>query len=216
MAMQSATNVYYRLYPGPPARRHSTLIRDLIALAFLAFMAWLGWRLYLRVDAVKAVALGVQEAGASVQGGFTSVGNAVGGIPVVGDTLQGALSGAGDLTAGNVVDLGVIGEQAIHRLALIVGWWTFLFPAILLCLFYVPRRVSRIRTAAVAERILVDTGDLERRRLLATRAAMSLPLEVLARFTPDPIGDLQDGRYDQLLIALRTDAGLGPQRQGVS
>ena len=66
----------------------------------------------------------------------------------------------------------------------------------------------------MAERLLFDTGDPERRRLLAMRAALSLPLEALAPYTKDPIGDLQHGRYDQLLLALRSDAGLGPQPRG--
>jgi hypothetical protein len=216
MAMESASALYDRLYPGPPVRRHAALIRDLIALAIVAFFAWLGWRLYVRIDDIKALALGVQEAGTSVQNGFTSAANAVGGVPIIGDTLKGALNGTGNLTAGNVVTLGIDGENAIHRVAQIVGWMTFLLPTILVLLLYLPRRIDRIRTAAVATRMLMDTGDPERRRLLAMRAALSLPLEVLAKYTNDPIDDLQHERYDQLLLALRGDAGLGPQRQAIT
>ena len=44
--------------------------------------------------------------------------------------------------------------------------------------------------------------------ILAARAAYSLDFETLRRYTPDPFGDLAEGRYDQLVTALRREEGL--------
>jgi hypothetical protein len=40
------------------------------------------------------------------------------------------------------------------------------------------------------------------------RAAFSLPYGQLLAYTRDPIGDLEDGRYDALVAAALEDAGL--------
>lgn len=199
-----------RLYPGSAARRRSVVAADVIALLMLALFAWLGWRLYLRVDGVTSLALGVQHAGQSVSDGFTTAADAVSGVPLVGDSLAGALTGAGDATGGNVMELGQQGEHAIHLTALLAGWLVFLLPSTVLVLSYLPGRVRQVRTAGLATAMLHDGGDPERCRLLAMRAAFGLPLQQLARFTDDPIGDLAAGRHDRLIAALRDDAGLDP------
>jgi hypothetical protein len=49
--------------------------------------------------------------------------------------------------------------------------------------------------------------DPQRRRILAERAAFSLPYTRLLAYTPDPLGDLAAERYDSLVAALE-DAGL--------
>lgn len=198
------------LYPGSAGRRRRTLVADVLCLALLVLFGWLGWRIFDRIDAVSALALGVQDAGQSVQGGFTSAASAVAGVPVVGSALSDALNAAGGATGGNVVDLGVLGQTAVHRTALLAGWLVFLLPTAVLLALYLPRRVSRIRTASVASSLLRVDGDPERERLLAMRAAFGLPLDQLARFSDDPIGDLRAGRHDQLIAALRDDAGLDP------
>lgn len=181
---------------------------DTLTLAMLVLFAWLGWRLYLRVDAVASLALGVQSAGQSVANGFGTAADAVSGVPLVGDALAGALTGAGDATGGNVVELGQEGEHAIHMTALLGGWLVFLLPSSVLVLSYLPRRVRQVRAAGLAAAILRGAHDPARERLLAMRATFSLPLRQLARFTDDPIGDLAAGRYDRLIAALRDDAGL--------
>lgn len=204
--------MWQRLYPGAPGHRRSAITADVLSLAMLVLFGWLGWRIYGRIDAVSALALGVQDAGASVQGGFSSAADAVSGLPVVGDDLAGALSSAGGATGGNVVELGQLGEAAVHRTALLAGWLVFLLPSAVLVLSYLPRRVAQIRTAGLAVSLLRVDGDPERERVLAMRAAFGLPLRQLVRFTDDPIGDLRDGRYDRLVAALRDDSGLDPAR----
>ena len=56
--------------------------------------------------------------------------------------------------------------------------------------------------------MLSTGGDPERRRLVAMRAAFSLPYGTLLAYTRDPIGDLAEGRYEALVDAIADDAGL--------
>ena len=53
-----------------------------------------------------------------------------------------------------------------------------------------------------------ESMTVERRRLLAMRAAFSLPYGQLLEYTPDPLGDLADERNDPLVAAALEDAGL--------
>ena len=80
-------------------------------------------------------------------------------------------------------------------------------PALLLLVRYVPRRLDQIRNLTAASRVLLG-GDA---RLVAMRAAFSLPYGVLLAYTEDPLGDLRAERYDALLLAAYEEAGLQPR-----
>ena len=197
-----------KLYPDVPAKRNSRIVRDVAILVTLLALAWIGHEAYQRVDSIKVVATGVVSAGESVQGGFVAVAGAVGGVPVIGDRLAEALSSSGDVTGGNVASFGQEGEDAIHRTALFVGWLMFLLPAALLLALTLPGRVRSVRRLNTAQRFLLDDGSIERRRLLAMRAALSLPIDHLLEYSNDPIGDLVSGHLDPLLDALYEEEGL--------
>ena len=77
---------------------------------------------------------------------------------------------------------------------------TFALPALLLSQ-WLPGRTAQIRKQKRRPSSSPDGLSPERRRLLAMRAAFS-PRRHLLRYTEDPIGDLEDGRYDAL-VAVR-------------
>jgi hypothetical protein len=198
-----------RFYPDLPARRTATLLKDAATVLTLLVLALLALRVHDRVDALAEAGRGAQQAGRSVERGFASAGDAVGGVPVVGGQLAGALRGAGTATGGQAISAGQRGEQAAHDAARLLGWLTFLLPAALLLSRVLPPRIAQVRTLGAATRALHlerDAGD--HHRLLASRAAFSLPYATLLRHTPDPLGDLRDGRHDRLVAALAEDAGL--------
>jgi hypothetical protein len=198
-----------RLYPDLPARRTATILRDVATLAALVLLAVLAVRVHDRVDALSAAGRSAQEAGRSVQRGFASAGGAVGGIPVVGGQLSGALRDAGAATGGQAVSVGARGEQAAHDAARLLGWLTFLIPGALLLSRVLPARIAQVRTLGAAARALhPERTDPGHHALLASRAAFALPYATLLRFTPDPLGDLREGRHDRLVAALADDAGL--------
>src|SRR5215218_2844468 len=113
---------------------------------------------------------------------------------------EGVPFGAGD----PVEDLGRSGEERVHDLANLLGLLFFGLPATMLLARYVPRRLEQVRALTAASRVLVG-GDV---RLVAMRAAFSLPYGTLLAYTEDPLGDLRAERYDALLAAAFEEAGL--------
>ncbi len=200
------------LYPDLPGPRGRAIVRDVVVLALLAFFVWCGVTVHALVDALAVLGTGVREAGTSVQGGFTSAADAVSGIPVVGEAISGALTGAGEGTGGNLAEFGQSGEDAVHMLALGLGLTTALLPTFVLLAVVLPRRIRVIREMSSARAVSgIDLDDPERRRLLAMRAAFGLPFRELLPYTKDPFGDLASGRYDALVSAALADVGLRPK-----
>ena len=200
-------------YPSEPRQRRSTITRDIFAVLAVALLAWLGRRVYQLVDNLRAVTDAVNDAGTSVQSGFQTAADAVSGTPLVGDDIAGALESAGAASGGNVVELALTGDTAIHRLAIVLGLLTFLIPTLILLLLYIPMRVGQTRRLRASRLVYRDEHNPERRRMLAMRAAMSLPADHLLTFTPDPIGDLVRGEHDALVAALLSEAGLAAAGQ---
>ena len=91
------------------------------------------------------------------------------------------------------------------------GWLTFVVPGVLLLILYVPGRAAQVRRLTAGARAL--RAPAASPRLLAMRAAFSLPYPVLLRHTPDPFGDLERGEYDRLAAAAREEAGLAGARR---
>lgn len=197
-----------RFYPEVPSQLATTIARDVLAVALLGAFAWLGVAVHDAVDGLAVLGRGVHETGSAIQGGFESAAGAVESAPAVGDELAESLRGAGGASGGEVAELGRRGEERVHRLADLLGILTFALPAVITLLQHVPGRMRQIRRLTAADRVLRQPDSLERRRMLAMRAAFSLPYAQLLEYTRDPLGDLADGRYDPLVAAAFEDVGL--------
>jgi hypothetical protein len=197
-----------RLYPELRGPRARALVADVVAIALLLVFAWAGLKVHDAVDRLAVLGEGVQATGGAVQGGFDSAADAVGGTPVVGDELADGLRSAGEESGGEVAGLGEEGEESTHDLANVLGFVTFALPSLLLLTSWLPARVSQVRRLRAASKVLGERVTDERRRLVASRAAFSLPYGQLLAYTHDPLGDLEDGRYDALVAAALEDAGL--------
>lgn len=199
------------LYPELRGPRARAVVADAASVVLLVLFAWAGLKVHDSVDRLAVLGEGVQATGGAVQGGFESAANAVDGTPVVGDDVADGLRSAGDESGGEVVQLGEEGEESAHDLALVLGLVTFGLPALLLLAQWVPRRIDQVAKLRAASTVLGDGGTPERRRLLAMRAAFSLPYGQLLQYTRDPLGDLVSERYDALVAAALEDAGLKPR-----
>jgi hypothetical protein len=199
-----------RIYPDQTGRRIDQMARDLAVVLALVLFALIALKVHDAVDNLAVLGEGVESAGNAVTGGFDTAADAVDGTPIVGDTLGDALRGAGEGSGGEVADLGRGGAGAAHDLANLLGLLFFALPAALLLLWTLPPRIRQIRRLNAAASAV---GELtpERRRLLAMRAAFGLPYGELLRFTKDPLGDLEAGRYDALVAAELEQAGLRPR-----
>jgi hypothetical protein len=114
-------------------------------------------------------------------------------VPLVGDPVE---------------ELGRRGENDVHHLANVLGSLFFALPTLALFVWYWPRRMGQIRTLTAASRVLEGANA----RLVAMRAAFSLPYGQLLVYTRDPLGDLAAERYEPLVAAALDDAGLLLQR----
>jgi hypothetical protein len=197
-----------RLYPELAAVRTKTIARDVAVLLAVVAFAWLGFKVHDGVDELSVLGRGVGDAGGAVQRGFSSAAGSVEGTPLVGGKLSGALRDAGLGSGGRAQAAGRAGEERVHELAALLGWLTFLVPTGLLLARVIPGRIAQARRLTAAARALAGPDTPERRRLLAMRAAFSLPYATLVRHTRDPLGDLEAGRHDALIAAALEDAGL--------
>ena len=199
------------LYPELRGPRARALTADVASIVLLLLFAWAGLKVHDAVDRLAVLGEGVQATGGVVQDGFDSAADAVDGTPVVGDDIADGLRSAGEGSGGEVVELGEEGEESAHDLANLLGLVTFALPAVLVLALWLPGRVDQVKRLRDASRVLGDQETTERRRLLAMRAAFSLPYGQLLAYTQDPIGDLASERYDALVAAALEDAGLRPR-----
>src|SRR5919109_2848231 len=196
-----------RLYPDTADDRGRAVARDALVLLTLFVLAWLALKVHDAVDQLAVLGTGVHDSGEAVQTGFEKAGDAASGIPVVGGEVEDALSEAGSSTGGEVAQAGSDGEEKVHDLANLLGLLFCAIPATILLVTTLPARIRQFRELNALDRLLNVTSE-ERRRLVAMRAAFSLPARELARHTKDPLGDLAEGRYDPLIEAAYDEAGL--------
>lgn len=203
-----------RFYPDTPATRTAAIVSDLLVLLLLVLLVWLGLRVHDAVAEIASVPRGVSDAGGAIQRGFESAGDAVSAVPVVGESLAGALQDAGEGAGGEIAETGREGEEDVNDLANVLGALFFLLPAAAVLSRYLPDRIADVRRLTAAARAIGPMLTPERERTLAMRAAYGLPYERLVRYTRDPLADLESGRYDALVAAALDDAGLRPSRLG--
>lgn len=199
-----------RIYPDTPNERGRTVARDALTLLTLFVLAWLALKVHDAVDQLAVLGTGVRDTGNAVQDGFGAAADAVSDLPVVGGEVGDALRDAGSGTGGEVAEAGRAGEERVHDLADLLGILFFAIPASILLAITLPGRIRQIRELNAAQRLLGDPASEERRRLIAMRAAFSLPARDLVRFTKDPLGDLEAGRYEPLMAAAYAAEGLAP------
>ncbi|HET9650086.1 MAG TPA: hypothetical protein VFP34_17915 [Microlunatus sp.] len=141
---------------------------------------------------VAAAAVPVRQTADGLQtvlGDFRTAADEVAGVPVIGLQLRRPFDGAVHrldaviVSAHNQVD-------TIERVALLLGWLTFVIPVAVVLLAWVPRRVRFAREARIAQR-LVDLGSEP--DLFALRALATQPLRRLAVLSDDPASAWRSG-----------------------
>ncbi len=198
-----------RLYPSLPGPLRRTIALDVVVLVLFLLFAWLGLKVHDSVTELNSLSRGITEAGSSTQATLQRAGDAVGAAPIIGGQLRDSLQGAGQEAGGTAASLGRESRQRIDALAKLLGILTWLIPSVLTLMSFLPGRWRQAtRLTAGAQVLAAGAHSVERRRLIAQRAAFGLPYGVLLRHTRDPLGDLEAGRYDALVAAELEAAGL--------
>jgi hypothetical protein len=198
-----------RLYPAASRPLRATVAADLLVVVLLLVFAKLGYEVHGRVDDLAGIGRGVESAGASVHDAFARAADGVRSLPLVGGALADQLRAAGEGATVDAVATGRRAQERVHELAQTVGWLTFAVPSLLVLLQYAPARIAQVRRLTAGAQALESAHP----RLIAMRAAFSLPYPVLLRHTRDPLGDLEREEYDGLVAAALEDAGLAARRR---
>jgi len=215
-----------RLYPASPYRATRTAICDLVVIFLLIVFAWVGVKVHDGILELTSVGREIQDSGfalsatardtaGGIDGAFASAGDAVDGVPLVGQQLSNALRDAprgatdsirtnGEQEGARIIRLGREQVRRTEQAANTAGWIAFLLPAAILLAWKLPPRIRLITRMSTAQRTLRGAPE----HILAARAAYSLPYGTLTRYTRDPFGDLAAGRHEGLLAALADDAGI--------
>lgn len=195
------------LYSPYPRHRSRQIVADLIGVALTVLVITVAVVVAESIRALAAVGRGLEDAGQSITGGLTEAGDALGGIPLVGDAVRAPFDAAAT-AGGSVTDAGTSLVVLIDTLATVVGW-TIALPALLvLVLVWVLPRARFVRRSAETRRLMAAGLSAE---TLAVRALLRASLATLASVHPDAGGAWRDGNPR----VIRDLAGLELRRLGV-
>lgn len=182
-------------YSEIPARRTRQILGDAWLVVWSALWIWVALRLYDLVMNLAAPGLAVAEGATDLADRFTSAGEAVGGVPLIGDALSSPFDGMAGASE-SIATAGQTAADAVGMLARFLALALAVLGIASWAMFWVPLRVAFIRRATAARRFLDSSQDLD---LFALRAMARQPLHLLARISDDPAGAWRRG--DQSVIA---------------
>jgi hypothetical protein len=177
------------IYSDIPARRMRQALGDGWLVVWSALWIWAALRLYDLVMNLATPGLAISDAATDLAGNITSAADAVGGVPLVGDTLSAPFDGMSQ-AALSIADAGQATADAVNLLARFLSISIAVIAIMSFAVIWVPIRIAFIRRASAARRFVDAAEDLD---LFALRAMARQPLHVLARISDDPAGAWRRG-----------------------
>ena len=205
------------LYPQRLPGRLGRLVLDLLAVLWTAAWALAGYELYQAVIALQVVADGISSTGHTFNVWIQAFRNATphnipGLSSVLADLANSLQRSGGDPLIHN----GMEARERIHQLAIVLGILIALIPIVAVTGPYLRWRVRDVAELGAVDAFVgyaEGSGRVqEANAVLAHRAVALLPLHQLIRASPDPVGDLTEGRHDALAAAMLRRAGMRPLR----
>lgn len=163
-------------YADTPGRRGRQLTGDLVVVVWVALWVWLALELRERLLRLRGPGEALERAGGSFSGALNDAGDRIGGVPVVGDDVSGALrraGGAGD----TVAEAGRSQQEAVDQLALWLPLLVLALAAGIVLVRWLPGRLAWAREAGAATRALAGPDATE---VFAVRALVRRPASELA------------------------------------
>ena len=162
---------------------------------------FLATKLYDLVLMLGTPGVAIESAGSSIQENMVGAGDAVDGVPVVGDTARAPfdrMSEAGQAIA----DAGRGQQEAVSKLALFAAFCVAAAPIATLAVIWLPLRVRFIRRANASQRFIDSAADVE---LFAVRALVNQPVAQLAAIDPDPVARWRQGDTEVIRALARLE-----------
>ena len=196
------------LYPDRTVQKRRTIIVDALVAICLILLAVVAIKAHSEIAGLAQLGHGVADAGGAVSAGFSAAASALGNVPIVGGALKHALESAGASSGGAVRTAGQHAKTDAHHAAIVIGVLTFVVPTLVLLQCYLPPRIRQIRNMNSIRRAFDPKAERSYRRLVAQRAALTLPIEQVLQQTGDPFEDIAAGRYEPLIHAAAFNAGI--------
>jgi len=197
-----------------PSARARELAADVATWIWVSLWAVIAYRLYSTLAGFAEVGRAIGQGGSNIQAAGVNVGDALSGIPLVGEGVRDLSRSAFGLAGEPFVFVGRELEQLLLIIAALLGLLVLgvtLVPWLTRYLPWRARRLFELRTAHRAVRAARhDVPDAAIERLLASRALHRLTWGELLEHTPDPMGDFARGRYKSLARAELESVGLRP------
>jgi len=197
-----------------PSARLREMTADIATWAWVALWAAVGWWIFSDIAGYATSGRVLASGGSGLQAAGVDLGNALGGIPLVGTSVRDLATTVFHAAGQPLIFVGSSLEQLILLIARLLG---LLVVAVMLIPWlsrYVPWRARRLTDMRAAHRAIrrapVDVADAEIERLLASRALHRLSYAELLDATPDPFGDFASHRYEPLARAELASVGLRP------
>ncbi len=178
-----------KFYADTPLRRHRQILADLGLLVWAAFWIWLATKFHDVVLLLGAPGEAIQAAGDSLTQNMLSAGEAIDGLPVVGESVRGPFDRMSEAGLA-IADAGRGQQEAVAKVALVSAACLALAPIATLLAVWLPIRVRFIRRINASRRFLTRTPDLD---LFALRALARQPITSLAAIAPDPLAQWRAG-----------------------
>lgn len=197
-----------------PSARARELVADIATWAWVSLWIVVAYRLYTTLASYAEVGRAIGRGGTNIQAAGDQVGNALGGLPLVGEQVSGLTRSAFETAGEPFVYVGDQFEQLLLIVAALLGILVLGVTLVPWLSRYLPWRAHRLFELRTAHRVIRQAPrgvpDAVVERLLASRALHRLPYGELLEHTPDPFGDFAAGRYRKLARAELESVGLRP------
>lgn len=181
-----------KLYADAPGRRGRQIVADVGFALWCAVWIWLGYRFYEVVLLLGAPGAATEAAGSSLQGNMIAAGEAIDGLPVVGESVRAPFDRMSEAGL-SIAEAGRAQQEAVARVAWVSAVLLALAPIATLAVIWLPIRVRFIRRVNASQQLLSTSPDLE---LFALRALARQPIASLARISSDPMSAWRAGDPD--------------------
>ncbi len=150
---------------------------------------WLASKMYDLVLMLGAPGVAIESAGTSLSDNMVSAGEAIDGLPVVGESVRTPFDRMSEAGA-SIADAGRGQQEAVTKLAWFAAFCVAAIPIATLAAIWLPLRVRFVRRINASQRFIDSAADLE---LFAVRALAHQPIAALAAIDPDPVARWRAG-----------------------
>jgi hypothetical protein len=178
-----------KLYSDFGQRRTRQIIGDTLALIAIAAWVWLGVTVYQLIENLSAFGVQMEDAGAGFKQTMTEVGQALGGVPVIGGGIRAPFDGASE--AGSALEAAGQSQQiAVNQLATGLGIGIAALPILTILLLWLIPRLRFARRASRAQAIVSTGAGID---LLALRALSSQSIVAIRSVDEDAMAAWRRG-----------------------